>query len=78
MALTPKQAKEAYEKMELDTAKKYESEIDHSLAQGSRTFAVSKFGYATAKAIAKYYQSLGWKVAYINDQRDGDFLKFKE
>lgn len=58
--------------------KRDEEILDEGLRSGGRTFNITLFsskGYAYQELLSKYEKS-GWKVKYVSDQRDGDYLEF--
>lgn len=52
----------------------------HSISSGPITIAVSLFGNASAvsfESVLDKYRRAGWRAEYVNDSRDGDFIKLE-
>ncbi len=55
-----------------------EKMIDRNLKEGYMTFDVSDIKDKQIDKIIELYSQAGWKVELIFDQRDGNYLEFKE
>lgn len=58
--------------------KSIENKIDSTLKEGSRTYYTEAFDSDTIEEIIEKYRNAGWKVKMIYDQRDGNYLEFRE
>lgn len=78
MPITPYQAKEKARKGVATDYVYHCARIDKGLAEGDRTFNVHDLHPTCLLAVLEAYRHAGWNVSYVNDWRDGDFLKFEE
>lgn len=82
--ITKEEASKAYERENADKVAALEETIDRELMDryepDSRfygvTVATRGVPYKLIETIKRRYSEGGWRVEYVSDQRDGDFLKF--
>lgn len=78
MAITPQDAKKLSEKDKL-SVNALEKKIDEALIEGGYTFSADLFpNNKVMRQIMQLYRNAGWKVEYMPDQRDGDYLHIRE
>jgi len=83
MAITPRQAREQAKPTQ-EEMKRLEDIVDKALVEnmkkgGCAYIDVSIFPTSIAReTIIQCYRNAGWSVQYRSDQRDDDYLEFKE
>jgi hypothetical protein len=78
MVITPNQAKELTQK-ERNKVKELEKLIDEALIEGRYTFDLNMFeNKKVEEQIMTVYRRADWCVNVKYDQRDGDYLEFRE
>ncbi|MDD5192559.1 MAG: hypothetical protein PHH54_00695 [Candidatus Nanoarchaeia archaeon] len=78
MVITPQEAK-ALTKADKALLKGLEKRIDQALLEGENTFDINEYpGEKVVQEITHIYEKAGWEVSYESDQREGNYLSFKE
>ena len=61
-----------------ELSKSLELKIDNHLKGGHTTYDLHGIDYEIIQIIKEKYKNAEWKVKHVFDQRDGDYLEFKE
>lgn len=78
MPITPSEARQRNKSRNSASYKSIVKRIDEMLVEGGRTFATDILDGVDANEIIADYQAAGWKVRFVPDWRDGNYLEFSE